>query len=346
MPILVQCPACAAKMNAPDAAAGHRVKCPKCAAIIPVPAAEANEFEVVDDEPQKRALKAMPMARPVAKPVSPKNGDEDEEEAERPRRRRRDEDEDDFDDRPTRKSGRKEPTTKKGGIPVWVFAVAGGAALLVVAGVVAVLVAFGGKPTGPGGILGPSAPAGYTAVREPAGGFAVFLPGATSKVDVKIKNVDGAKLGHHAWAGHSGGGFDAKGPELDVWVWSRPIPAGFNPGTDPDQLLTLLAVYEHDAQSGNTFIERVGQRAVTLGGKPGAEFKLKQKPHLMSKPGDNGFFADHDREEMERIAREGLHHVFYVTHNGKQVFIVRVSRRQSPPPDDVLKTIADSFSFI
>jgi hypothetical protein len=39
MPILVKCEGCQAKMNAPDAAAGKRVKCPKCQGIVNVPAA-------------------------------------------------------------------------------------------------------------------------------------------------------------------------------------------------------------------------------------------------------------------------------------------------------------------
>jgi hypothetical protein len=37
MPISVQCPACQAKLSAPDTAAGKRVKCPKCQGAIAIP---------------------------------------------------------------------------------------------------------------------------------------------------------------------------------------------------------------------------------------------------------------------------------------------------------------------
>jgi hypothetical protein len=43
MPILVTCPHCSARLNAPDAAAGRQVKCSRCGQILPVPGAEAPE---------------------------------------------------------------------------------------------------------------------------------------------------------------------------------------------------------------------------------------------------------------------------------------------------------------
>jgi hypothetical protein len=105
MPILVACPGCSTKLNAPDAAAGKRVKCPKpqCGMIVPVPApvTEAPAFEVVEDEP------AAPPPKPKTKPLiaaveaddddrprSRRRRDEDEE-GDRPRKRRRDDNEDD-----------------------------------------------------------------------------------------------------------------------------------------------------------------------------------------------------------------------------------------------------------
>jgi Zn-finger nucleic acid-binding protein len=314
--LVVNCPSCDARVTAPHSAVGKRVKCPKCGTGI----------AVTDDEDDDRLVKS-------------RRRDEDDEDDDRPRRkarRRDDDDEDEDDDRPRRKKS----AGKKGGPPVILFVAIGGGLLVLGVAVVVLFVLFRGNPKGPGGVFGPSAPAGYTAVREPAGGFAVFLPGMTSKVDVKINNQDGAKLGHYGWAGIDGGS------DQQVWAWSRPVPAGFNPGTDPDGLVKLLAAYEHDAQPGNDRYEVVGKRAVTLGGKPGVEVRLKQKPHLMSQPGDNGFFAERDKEETERVARDGEHHVFYVTHNGKQVFIIHVSQRKSFPADDVLKTIADSFALI
>lgn len=144
MPIPVACPGCAVRLNAPDAAAGKRVKCPKCQTPISVPAPEPDpQFEVVDEEP---APKPKPTPKPTAKAkavaqvddeedeLKPKKTaakavvepeeDEDEpkpkkkakavakdeeDEDEKPRKKkRRDEDDDDEDDRPRKKK-------KKGG---------------------------------------------------------------------------------------------------------------------------------------------------------------------------------------------------------------------------------------
>ncbi|MBX9625340.1 MAG: zinc-ribbon domain-containing protein [Gemmataceae bacterium] len=121
MPIPVACPGCSARLNAPDVAAGKRVKCPKCQTLIPVPAASDEE---VDE----------PTARPSAR--RPRDeGDDD-----RPRRRPRD-DEDDADDRPRPK--RRRAAAGSGGVPVWAWAV-GGVGLLAAAGVVLWLT-VGGK---------------------------------------------------------------------------------------------------------------------------------------------------------------------------------------------------------
>ncbi len=58
MPIPVTCPNCGTRLNAPDAAAGKKVKCPRCAAPFPVP----NPGE----EPMM--VTAAPAARPAAPP--------------------------------------------------------------------------------------------------------------------------------------------------------------------------------------------------------------------------------------------------------------------------------------
>jgi hypothetical protein len=135
MPILVACPGCSTKLNAPDAAAGKRVKCPKpqCGMIVPVPAPAAADpgFEVVEDEP------AAPPPKPKTKPLIAavevdddddrprkrrraevddddrprgrrRDDDDDDDDDDRPRKRRRAEDDDDYDDdRPRRKKRKK-----------------------------------------------------------------------------------------------------------------------------------------------------------------------------------------------------------------------------------------------
>ena len=122
MSILVVCPGCSSKLNAPDTAAGKKVKCPKCQGAVPVPAPEATAFEVVEPKPAAPPESERPTraaSRPTAKAADDedrprkrrRDEDEDEDEDERPRGKRRDEDED---DRP-RKKGKKVP--KAGGVP-------------------------------------------------------------------------------------------------------------------------------------------------------------------------------------------------------------------------------------
>ena len=59
MPIATACPGCKSRLNAPDAAAGKRVKCPKCATVIEVPAPVLDvevvneKFEIVEDSAAK-----------------------------------------------------------------------------------------------------------------------------------------------------------------------------------------------------------------------------------------------------------------------------------------------------
>ncbi len=83
MAISVACPECRAKLNAPDVAAGKRVKCPKCQALVAVPAAESPAFEVID-EPAAPATPSTPKKRLRPQVVA---ADDDEEEA--PSRRRK-----------------------------------------------------------------------------------------------------------------------------------------------------------------------------------------------------------------------------------------------------------------
>jgi LSD1 subclass zinc finger protein len=97
MSIAVVCSKCAAKLNAPDGAAGKKVKCPKCQTPLvvpePLPAAGAA-FEVVDDAPSAR------------KPTRVKAMVEDDDDDDRPRKKKRRVDDEEEDDR-ARKRRRK-----------------------------------------------------------------------------------------------------------------------------------------------------------------------------------------------------------------------------------------------
>ncbi|HEY1186659.1 MAG TPA: hypothetical protein VGE74_03330 [Gemmata sp.] len=80
MPIPVVCSNCSAELNAPDTAAGKRLKCPKCQAVCPVP---GPAFEVVDDP-------APPAAPPEVAGARAPKGRAPADERERARREPRD----------------------------------------------------------------------------------------------------------------------------------------------------------------------------------------------------------------------------------------------------------------
>jgi len=97
MPIVVVCPGCRAKLNAPDSAAGKQVRCPKpgCGALAPVPALlAAAEVAEEDDAPAPRSA---PKSR---------RSERDDDDDDRPRKKSRRDDDDDDDDRPRSKRRR------------------------------------------------------------------------------------------------------------------------------------------------------------------------------------------------------------------------------------------------
>ena len=139
MPIAIACPSCKVRLQAPDTAAGKRVKCPKCQTAIPVPGGEApaaprsapapakapakksapdNDFNF-DDDDDRPAKKGAPARRPAD------DDDEDDRPAKKSSavRKGRDDDYDDDDDRPAKKGAIKkgrdddyddEPPARKG----------------------------------------------------------------------------------------------------------------------------------------------------------------------------------------------------------------------------------------
>jgi hypothetical protein len=132
MPIAIVCPGCSAKLNAPDSAAGKKIKCPKCQAVCSVPA-PAAQFEVVEEPAPKPTPKA---AKPTAKAaVSDEEDDRPRgkkaEDEDRPRDRKRAAD-DDKDDRPRKRKGTRDEEK------------AGGSKKLLIGGLLAVLLAGGG----------------------------------------------------------------------------------------------------------------------------------------------------------------------------------------------------------
>ncbi len=127
MPISVACPKCAAKLNAPDSAAGKKVKCPKCAAVVvvPEPLPAQPEFEVVDEAEPVQPKK--PATKPRAVVKAEVEADEDDrprkkakavadEDDERPRKKRRDDDDDDQDEDRPRKKKKRRQDDEEGGV--------------------------------------------------------------------------------------------------------------------------------------------------------------------------------------------------------------------------------------
>ena len=116
MPIIVVCPKCSAKLNAPDAAAGKKVKCPKgaCGTIVSVPIPEAPAFEDAEEAPKSQsAVKKAPKAS-IEDDAPPKKGlkrsrqddDEDEQPKGKLKKSRKDESDDENEDRPKSKRRR------------------------------------------------------------------------------------------------------------------------------------------------------------------------------------------------------------------------------------------------
>ncbi|HEX4608808.1 MAG TPA: hypothetical protein VH092_11445 [Urbifossiella sp.] len=155
MPIPVVCDTCQTRLNAPDAAAGRKVKCPKCQAVIPVPAAAGPPAPAAPPTAPPPAgggagfdfgaatASAEPRGR-GDRPRRPRDRDDDAppDRGDRPRRPRpRDDDpdapppgEDEGGDRPRGRGGRPGGPKKKS--PVLLIALAGGFILLTCCGAV------------------------------------------------------------------------------------------------------------------------------------------------------------------------------------------------------------------
>ena len=196
MPIAVACPACGAKITAPDAAAGRRAKCPRCQGPVTVPAPAADPgFEVLDDD--SPAAPPAPPAKPKARVAVAVAVADDEDDAPPPKPKGRvavtdddappesrspADDEDDEDDRPrpkkSKKGGKGKP--KAGGIPTWALAAAGGVFLLFVlaGGGVAIWLMTGPPP--PDKVM---ADAGWYKADEKDGWVTAYFPGRPAKYE-------------------------------------------------------------------------------------------------------------------------------------------------------------------
>ena len=84
MPILVVCSNCAAKLTAPDSAAGKKVKCAKCKTVCTVP---PLAFEVMEDEPEPEP-QPVPRTTPATAVAASARVDNDDEADDPPRKKK------------------------------------------------------------------------------------------------------------------------------------------------------------------------------------------------------------------------------------------------------------------
>ena len=241
------------------------------------------------------------------------------------------EDELEEDDRPPKK---RKASAKKAGPPVGLL-IGVGVGVVMVVGLVAYLL-VSGKATGPGGILGPSAPAGYSVVGSSAIGVKMFLPGEVRGDYVRRGDRDGAPDPNY---------YSAHGMKGDPTgqMTARRSP-GFKPAATPDQ---LFAAYEQAA-----FVNRprkfevFGKKAVTLGGKPGLEFRVKELPDLWDDTPENAkFFKASNDREVRRVEQEGRFFAILVTVNEEWTYVISIERRAKAVDDETVKTVSDSIRF-
>ncbi|MEO2092237.1 MAG: hypothetical protein ABGY75_22510 [Gemmataceae bacterium] len=228
-------------------------------------------------------------------------------------------DEDDEDERPRRYR------PAKGGLPVWIFMAGGAAVTLVIVLVVLAMVlnrGKGGKGVDPLAVFD-SPPEGYGTVRDSSGGFRVYLPGQPRKIPDAERVV---------WASTTGGGFGT--PMTVFGVMCAPLPAGTKPGP-PEEFEKLLQLADPSYEGGKTD-EVVSRKLATLDGRPSLEIRTREHPEFFRKE------PPPPPAEFEKRT----HTIYYVTTNGKRVAVIKVRLTGTFTDERMLRTIAESFSFL
>lgn len=359
MPIPVACPGCSARLNAPDAAAGKRVKCPKCQALIPVPDT-TPAFEEVEDE--------VPARTPSRRP---RNEEQDDDRPRRPR--------DDRDDDRSRKR-RKQPA-RSGGVPVWAWVVGG----LVVAGAAAagVAVSLGKKKDdapvadagGGGGLLGQlgaaggepkdlkpgekketrggrqsvlPGPDGWAAVDDPTHGLKVLLPGhATPDLEFATNNPKlVAERGHNyaAWAANidkAHVGEDAKHSGRVTVAAYRRTAADPYP-TDPKALLEVVRKVQWNAFDINREEANLTATPVAVDGRPGIEVRHRKETRKERLARTDPAFAAGEPDDPDESVR---HTVLRAAADGRWLYVVHFDFPFGPPNEAAVKRVFESVKL-
>ena len=264
MPIAIVCPECAAKIRAPDAAAGKRVRCPRpnCGAVISVP---SPEFGVVDEAP-------APF-RPPEKPKRTAPVADETEQRKRPRRASEDDDSQEDDEEEFRPVRRKKGRKAQGVSPVLIV---GGAilGLFVVGGVgygIYELVSKGKEPaiaaTAPPSASAPAPkeagtespkshlPVGWSEYRATQDPFTIQLPNPAQ--------VTTGRLNVRKYIAHD----EAAG--LHVMIYAMDIPAD----TPPEKRKEVEANLSPTGKKwcDDEWLKEVARFETTLAGRPAIE---------------------------------------------------------------------------
>lgn len=200
MPLVVPCPNCAARLSAPESAAGKQIRCPKCGAVAAVPAPEpVVEAKVTAPKPRPKPVQAE-VAEERPRKASRRDEEEDEED-ERPRKKKKPRYADDDDDY---EHDRKRKPKRKSGDGVLAAAVVMGC-LVLLAGIVGVVYLLSGK----GSPLAKKAPVpdGWEEHKYPQDGFKLYAPKGASYTSV-VGNVfqpNGRFGGGGQWFGNEFG---------------------------------------------------------------------------------------------------------------------------------------------
>lgn len=303
MPIPVICPSCEADLNLSDRAAGKRIKCPKCGAPMSVPER--------------------------GKATSPRFED-DEEERDRPRGSRSSRD-----DREVYSEDQAPPpqSLKKGGIPIWVWCVAGGGVVVALA-----VFLFGGgfKPRS-------SRPDGFSAIANHSAGFAVFVPGEIRQATVKHNGEDGNVAGFFLWMGSGQGAKPGDPPS--VYVRSNRLPEGYQVDNSPEGLFKLgTALNPSEVMPERHEIDK---KAITLDGNPAVLVRVKEKHRVVAAAGGTPemkqFIEEEIRKSAEQMEKIGKRAIYLITVNAGQLIIISVAQSGAFLDDQLIQKIIDSF---
>lgn len=343
MPIAVVCPGCAAKLNAPDAAAGKKVKCPKpgCGTVLTIPA-PAAQFEIVeeDDAPAPKPAPA-PVQKKPSKPVVEVGEDDEDDAPKKPAKKARavevDEDdsgtpppkkkakaravadEDDEDERPTKKK------KKKGGMsPAVIGAIAlGGVLVLGGVGYGVYALAFkksddsakkDGLPPAPGTPGGPPGPPPGPGPAPKPGIPAGWREYRTGQDNFKMTMPSDAMVTTRPNGVRKHGGSDSAN-KLATFVIVREIPPGVNP---KDAEATVVTNITSDG------VER-GRRQVQWLGQAVTEITM---------------------EVQEKGDPEVLHIVNRVYATDKLLYMVSIGMDRNGHSQQTTDAIFDTFQFI